>query len=256
MKPIILLTDFGHQDGFVGIMKGVISAVNPQAQVIDLSHGIPPQNIDVARFVLWNSYKYFPKGSIFVCVVDPGVGSNRKILAIETRDHQFIVPDNGLLDLIIGEHKFFRIHEVSNQQYMRREISSTFHGRDIFAPVAAFLSTGIDLSELGKKTTYKTSQSPIISIEKSGSYSGTIIHVDHFGNLMTSFQPKVAVNGHLFIQNKEISIYPSYSAVAEGELLALIGSHGLLEIAIRNGHAANQLNLSFGAPVDFLFSPS
>ncbi len=147
MPLIVLLTDFGNKDNFVGVMKGVISGINPVAHLIDLTHEIEPQSVQQAAFVLWASRKFFPEDSIFVNVVDPGVGSDRKIICGRVDNQIFIAPDNGLLDYVVAEANELEFYEVSNKRFFLSDVSSTFHGRDIFAPVSANISRGIRLNE-------------------------------------------------------------------------------------------------------------
>ena len=247
--PIALLTDFGLEDGYVGVMKAVISSIHPQAQILDLTHNIPPQDIDAARFVLWNSYSYFPKGTIFVCVVDPGVGSNRPILAVQTDSHIFLVPDNGLMDFVYPEVRVRYIYSVENPNLMRPGISKTFHGRDIFAPVAAYLSKGFLPTQLGPLFRYRLPESPFVPIKHQTPAMGKVIYVDHFGNLITNFHPYVDISGYLYYAHKQVPIFHTYSAVKKGEQLALTGSHGLMEIAVREGSAAEALDAKVGDKV-------
>ncbi|TLY27641.1 MAG: SAM-dependent chlorinase/fluorinase, partial [Ignavibacteria bacterium] len=150
---IALLTDFGLSDPYVGSMKGVISAIAPGTPILDLSHEVLPQNITQAGYLLWSCYKYFPAGTIFVCVVDPGVGSGRRVLCVDGAGYRFLGPDNGLLQLVLDSLDGYSIVIVENRRYFRNEISPTFHGRDIFAPVAAHLSRGVRSASLGRRTT-------------------------------------------------------------------------------------------------------
>ena len=150
-RVITLLTDFGNQDAYVGIMKGVIAGINPFANIIDICHNIPPQDIFKAAYLLYTSYKYFPRKTIHVAVVDPGVGSRRDIVCVETKDYFFLVPDNGLLSFILQQERPKSIFRVTNSKYLLPSPSSTFHGRDVFAPVAAHLSLGVKPRQLGIK---------------------------------------------------------------------------------------------------------
>jgi len=254
--PIILLTDFGIQDGFIGVMKGVIASIAPQSPVIDLTHHIPPQDVEAAKFVLWNSYKHFPQGSIFCCVVDPGVGSKRDIIALQTADYYFIAPDNGLLDYVLAELKIKQLLKVENPALMRSAISQTFHGRDIFAPTAAHLAAGFLYTQVGPLHSYRLPDSPFIEVKEAGVYEGKIIYFDHFGNAISN----IKVSGLAFpVSGAEISfelasqhivgLSSSYASHHIGELLALEGSHGLIEFAVRNGNARRQFNLSYGQAV-------
>ena len=184
---ITLLTDFGNQDAYVGIMKGVIAGINPFANIIDICHNIPPQDIFQAAYLLYTSYKYFPKKTIHVAVVDPGVGSKREIVCAETQDYLFLTPNNGLLSFIIQEEKPKCIIRVTDDKYFLPSPSSTFHGRDIFAPVAARLSLGIKPQQLGPKINQLDQlEIPKPEYKKTGQLEGQIIYIDRFGNLVTN----------------------------------------------------------------------
>lgn len=250
---ISLLTDFGQKDGYVGTMKGVIHGICPNAQVIDLSHDIPPQDVQAAGFVLWRSYRFFPKGTIFVCVVDPGVGSDRHILAVQTADYTFIAPENGLLDFVLSQERIRQMLYVENPAVMNSAISQTFHGRDIFAPVAAHLASGFVFTQLGPLAHFQLPPDPFITLSPSGNYEGKIIYTDHFGNLITNIRLEKGENQvkRIRVGNREIGgLVKSYAAVAEGEILAIRGSHGLLEIAIRNGSAEAVLGKEMRIRID------
>lgn len=190
MKIIALLTDFGYKDNFVGIMKGVILGINPQVNLVDISHGVKPQSIFEAYFLLKNSYKFFPKGTIFVAVVDPGVGSKRKSILIETNDYFFIGPDNGIFSFL-ESHEIKNIVHLTNKEYFLKPVSSTFHGRDIFAPAAGFLSKGVSPEELGTLIkSIKRVEIPKPRIEKD-KLVGEIIYIDGFGNLISNISREV-----------------------------------------------------------------
>lgn len=248
---ITLLTDFGTKDGYAGIIKGVIFGINPKVTIIDITHAISAQNIKEAAFILKASYSYFPKGTIHVAIVDPGVGSNRKTILVQTKKYYFVCPDNGLLTYVLNEEKVEKIIELTNKKYFLKEISNTFHGRDIFAPVSAHLSKGVKITEFGKPIhsiiKFKESN-PIIKRTKSGVVIAVkIIHVDHFGNLVTNVTKK-SLDG---ISNKEKitfkigtgsvnGISKSYSDVSKNKPLAIWGSSGFLEISVREGSAYHQ----------------
>ena len=242
---ITLLTDFGNKDGFVATIKGVIYSINPVARIVDIAHEIPAQDIDAGAFILNSCHLYFPEGSIHVAVVDPGVGSERKILLVSAGNQFFIAPDNQLLKYIFARYETFTVIDVLNKKYFLDDVSKTFHGRDIFAPVAAHLSTGIPILEFGNIITeFDRGKIPKPSIVKN-IISGSILHVDNFGNLITNITRK-----HIFgdkftlkIKNHIINkISLSYSNVKPGETVALFGSSGFLEIGIRNGDASKKLS--------------
>ncbi len=255
MGPIVLLTDFAQRDGYAGVMKGVIKHLSPQVEILDLTHDIPPQDVAAARFTLWQSYAYFPVGTIFVVVVDPGVGTQRRILCVKSREYIFLAPENGVLDYILAELPVETIISVENPEIMRQEVSATFHGRDIFAPTAAHLSRGMPLSLVGPLASYQVPTSPFVDIKDEGVYAGQVLHIDHFGNLISNIrlhlQPQFAQVA--FDNLPEIAFQPTYGKVAPGEALGLVGSHGLLEIAVNQGNAAQLLDKERGDEFVFRF---
>ncbi len=189
---IALLTDFGTKDYFVGAAKGIILSINENAQIIDITHEIPPQEIKSASFTLRACYKDFPKKTVFVAVVDPGVGSERRAILAETEDYYFIAPDNGLLSFVFNEEKNFFVFELTNEKFFKYSISRTFHGRDIFAPAAAHLSNGTKPNEFGKEikdfVRFEESQPRKVSKKET---EAEIIYVDRFGNLITNLTQKI-----------------------------------------------------------------
>jgi len=247
MKPgtIALLTDFGTRDPYVGVMKGVIERISPGTDVIDITHEINPQNIVQAAFILSKIFHYFPSGTIFAIVVDPGVGTSRRALAVKAGDYYYITPDNGVLSLVLADMEINEMVEIINPKYMLTPISDTFHGRDVFAPAAAHISSGVPLHYLGPYTgEYKK-----IDIPKShlGKYliRGRVLFTDHFGNLITNIEASllkgreiglVRIGGYMVHQ-----VNRSYEESAPGDLLAIIGSYDTLEIAISHGSAAKFL---------------
>lgn len=259
MKPngiITLLTDFGLADGFVGSMKGVILSINPKAIIIDISHDVPAHDVEAGAFILNGSYGYFPAGTIHLAVVDPGVGSPRKILAAQSEKYCFIAPDNQLLKYIFHSGETLTVLEVLNKQFHLNQISQTFHGRDIFAPVAAHLSAGVGIKQLGSETKNYDRGTIEQPIRTDSSITGSIIYGDKFGNLISNIpghfirQPVSRLQiGSIIIER----LSHSYMDVAVGQPLAIIGSFGYLEIAIRNGNARQQLSLDRGAKVTIEF---
>ena len=242
MKRIITLTtDFGIDDHYVGSMKGVVLGINNEAVITDITHGIPKYDIFKAAYTLRGFYKYFPQGSIHVVVVDPGVGSERRPIIVQTQESIFIGPDNGVFSFVLKESKSVNVFEITNSEFMLEDLSSTFHGRDIFAPVAAHLSLGVDIQDFGEVL-----KNPI-SLEirkpelKGDEIVGEVIYVDSFGNLVTNI-PGDLLKGYSKVQLGELiidSVAGSYQDVARGNLLAIIGSSGLLEISINQGSAAD-----------------
>ncbi len=247
---IALLTDFGNKDWFVGTMKAVILRINPNVNIIDITHDIPPQDTRQAGFVLWNAYKYFPDKTIFVCVVDPGVGSERKIIAVETQKYIFIASDTGLLDFVLSEVDVLRAVYVENRNYFLEDISMTFHGRDIFAPVSAYISRGVDLSELGSVADLKYLRKMFVDVLSTDKYEGEVVYIDRFGNLITNLKRIKEFDGKVRIKDLIIEkMSRNYSEVKLGQAVALINSSGLVEIGIRNGNASEVLGVKCGEKV-------
>lgn len=250
---LTLLSDFGLSDIYVGVMKGAIAQVNRSITVVDLTHQIPPQNIAAARFCLMNAYPYFPDGTVHVAVVDPGVGSNRRAIAVEFADGFLVGPDNGLFSGVLSKSAAVRAVELTNPHYWKPETSATFHGRDIFAPVGANLACGVSLDQLGRAIDPVTLvQLAIPECTQTDYYvAGCIQYVDHFGNLVTNI-PAAYVQGKTWSVKAAGLIIPgltTYSDSPDGCAIALIGSHGCVEIAINGGNAQTQLKLNWGEEV-------
>ncbi len=252
---ITLITDFGLQDGYVGVMKGVMANINLSASVIDISNTIAAQDIFQAACVLNHSYSYFPKGTIHVVVVDPGVGSERKILCLKTEDYLFLAPDNGVLSFVIAKEESSSIREVTNGKFFLPKLSNTFHGRDIFAPVAAHLSKGVSHKELGERVDKINEISlpkPILSPD--GKLTAEIVYVDSFGNLVTNINKEVIDRMKVGTERVSITmgrrringICSSYTDVGDNEALAIFGSSGYLEISVNMGSAGDVLKLEKG----------
>ncbi len=257
-KIVTLLTDFGLRDVYVGVMKGVIAQINPSLNVIDLTHEIPPQNIAAGRFCLMSAYSYFPEGTVHIAVVDPGVGSTRRGVAIAFAGGFLVGPDNGLFSGILKECPAIAAVELTNPQYWRTPTpSNTFHGRDIFAPVGAHLASGVTLAELGKPIDPATlMQLPIRECaETEGGLVGVIQYVDRFGNLITNIPGNLVQGKNWFVEisNFTISGNTTYSEREVGSLLALVASHGWVEIAVNNGNAQSILQVDWGNEVKVLF---
>jgi hypothetical protein len=249
---ITLTTDFGYKDSFVGIMKGIIAGINPEARVIDLSHGVAPQDIMSAALILRHSVGHFPRGSVHVAVVDPGVGSARRPILIEAAGDYFIGPDNGVLSLALAHKKPLRIIHLSNADYHRRPVSATFHGRDIFAPVAAHLSLGLDPMELGLSV-QDFARIAWPEVQKSpASLQGEIVYIDTFGNLCTNVSEhdlRALAGAKLAVILGDVVIHglaPNYAAGGTGNYVALINSWGLLEIAVYQGNAQRRCDARAG----------
>jgi hypothetical protein len=254
---VTLLTDFGPKDSFIGIMKGVITSIAPGTVIIDLCHAVAPQDVVEAGFLLASSYTYFPVGTIHVAVVDPGVGTKRRILAIRAKDSYFIVPDNGLIVPTLHDPEDAdEIVSVENDAYFLKPVSCTFHGRDIFAAIAAHLGKGIPLRAFGPAVqSFERGGFPPASEKRLPdgrmAIEGEVIHVDNFGNLITT----VAVSEGMRIErvrllDREIvTTGETYASVAPGELLSLRGSSGYLEVAANRGNAQEFLSCSRGEKV-------
>jgi len=243
MALITLLTDFGTADGYVGEMKGVMYAMHPQAQLVDIAHDVAPQDVDGARLAIARYWRRFPLGTIHLVVVDPGVGTSRAALAVESDGRFLIGPDNGVLSPALLRSDV-RVVELP----IPPQASATFHGRDVFAPAAARLAGGSPLEALGR--TYDAPivrRTPEAKRLTDGSVSGEVITVDRFGNLITNLvAPR---GGSVVLGDRVVPIVRSYGEGASGDVVAVIGSSGLLEIAVRGGSAGGTLGVSRGAPV-------
>ncbi len=256
-RPLItLLTDFGSRDAYVAAIKGVILGINPEATLVDITHEVPPQDLTAGAFVLAQAAPYFPPATIHLAVVDPGVGSARRGLAAYARGQYFVGPDNGLFHFVFKNAADLTIVSLENPDYFRPEISATFHGRDVFAPVAAHLSRGVHLDELGSSVTdpvFLPIPEPVFTKDK---VQGEIIYVDRFDNLVSNIHWDklqdwlVGRKFHLRIGPHTLTrLSRTYADVAPGEVLALKGSHGYLEIACNQAPAAERLGLGVGAIV-------
>jgi S-adenosylmethionine hydrolase len=263
-RCLTLLTDFGLRDNYVGVMKGVIAGINPHLQIIDLSHEIPPQNIAQARFALMTAFPYFPPGTVYVAVVDPGVGATRRAIALAVGKQPasptgFLVgPDNGLFSGVFTQEPVIAAVELTHSQYWRTPNPSfTFHGRDIFAPVGAHLANGMSLEALGNAIAPDSLvrlniPDPLTQVRDDGVWiTGTIQAIDHFGNLITTIPAEKVVEKiwSLWLDDLEVPGGNTYSDRALGEVLALLGSHGWVEIAVNGGNAQAKLGLNWGSRV-------
>jgi S-adenosyl-L-methionine hydrolase (adenosine-forming) len=254
---LTLLSDFGDRDVYVGVMKGVIAQIHPLIRVVDLTHQIPPQNIAAARFCLMNAYPYFPVGTVHLAVVDPGVGSKRKAIAIKLSKGFLVGPDNGIFSGVLSQNPAITAVELTNLNYWRNpQPSSTFHGRDIFAPVAAHLASGVSLQQLGQEIDPATLVN--LNIEQcqqtTTGVRGCIQYIDHFGNLVSNI-PSSYVQGKTWcVQASGLRIpgCETYSDVKVGDAIALVGSHGWVEIAINSGNAQMQLQINWQDAVEVM----
>ncbi|MEZ0394121.1 MAG: S-adenosyl-l-methionine hydroxide adenosyltransferase family protein [Desulfurococcaceae archaeon] len=262
-RLIALLTDYGYKDPYAGVMKGVIKAINPEAEIVDLTHGISRQDVLEGALALLAARGYFPAGTIFVAVVDPGVGGRRRAVVVETTNYYLVGPDNGVLSLLAEADGIRRAFDVSNSRYRLPAVSGTFHGRDVFAPIAAWISRGVRPEELGVEVDPSSlARLDIGNAEvEGGALRGAIIYVDAYGNLMTNIPARLAksagieVGDQLFVRLQdgrrfECSFVESFSWVRPGELACYENSWGYVELAIFMGNAAEALGLGRGARVE------
>lgn len=257
MRPVIaLLSDFGTRDHYVGTMKAVIVGICPDATIVDITHEIPPHDVVDGALQLAAAYKYFPAGTIFVAVVDPGVGSARRGLAVDTGDFRFVCPDNGLLTVVLREAPAKKVVELTERRYARPTVSRTFEGRDRFAPAAAWLAKGIQLAALGRGVSdcYRL-DIPVPRVEDGRIY-GAVLRIDRFGNLVTNVDRKtfekfgregvqIAAGGATVGR-----LVATYADIQPGEVCALFGSTDHLELAANSGSAADMLGLARGANIE------
>ena len=252
MPIATLLTDFGLRDHFVASMKGVMLSLNPELTLVDISHLVPPQDIFAGAFTLGQAWSLFPQKTVHLAVVDPGVGTARKAMAAFSGGHYFVAPDNGILTCVM-DREDFAAYEITADHYFRKPVSATFHGRDIFAPIAAWLSKGIQIEQLGPALRDPARlKIPAVRKVREGLIQGAILAADQFGNLITNLLPadlppasKIILPG----QREVTSFRCAYSDGAPGEVFMITGSTGYLEIALKNGSAAALLNLKPGTPV-------
>ncbi|MBI3492475.1 MAG: SAM-dependent chlorinase/fluorinase [Acidobacteria bacterium] len=258
-RPVIaLLTDFGTRDHYAGAMKGVALGICPDAALVDISHDVPAHDVLAGALELAAVYRYFPAGTIFLVVVDPGVGSTRRGIAADAGDFKFVSPDNGVLTAVLDEHAPRRVVELSERRYARPTVSRTFEGRDRFAPAAAWLAKGIELTALGRPAgTIQRLAIPQPHVQ-ADRIDGEVLRVDRFGNLITNIDrktfdrlagaPGVPIEVH--VGARQVSkVVSTYADAAPGEVCALFGSTDHLEIAANGASAAAELALGRGAPV-------
>ena len=267
---ITLTTDFGVTDTFVGTMKGVILSINPQAAIVDITHDVPPQDILAGAFAFESARSYFPPGAIHMLVVDPGVGTARRPLLVVGPNAYFVCPDNGVLTYCYTQAGFpvpdgskttagpialpsgWRAYHLTKPQFWRHPVSNTFHGRDIFAPVAAYLSRGVPPESMGPLVNTVMTLPLPKPREIAGKLVGVVLHIDRFGNLVTNITAEALahLNGRILVEVRGKEVHGLSGSYQEGKpLAALIGSHGYLEIAAANSSAAHLLGLATGATV-------
>ncbi|HVA00055.1 MAG TPA: SAM-dependent chlorinase/fluorinase [Terriglobia bacterium] len=259
-KPVITMTtDFGEQDHFVGVMKAVILKINPEAVIVDINHQVNSYDVFDGAFTLAQSYLYFPPETIHLVVVDPGVGSSRRPILVRTAHYNFVAPDNGVLSLIYEREERVEVRHVTANHYFLNPVSNTFHGRDIFAPVAAWLSRGVEAEKFGEVITdYAKSAFPRPKWENPNLLKGMAIKVDKFGNIITNLRPEdvpqlFAENPPRFrivVSGREVTeIHASFALGKPSEIFAILGSSGFLELATNRGSAAKALNAKRGTEV-------
>jgi len=260
MPIITLTTDFGLQDHYVGVMKGVILSIAPRATVVDITHDVPPFAVDEGAFQIAEAWRYFPKKTIHVAVVDPGVGGERRAILAEADGHYFIGPDNGVLSMVYGGAKAaakVKVRHIANRKLFSREMSSTFHGRDVFAPVAAQLAKGVKPAQAGPLIDdylRPHAGKPVRTGHRV--WQGTVLRIDRFGNLITNFlvsefpavleRPFVLIPGIVRIERR----VEHYGQAGIGEPAAIVGSSGYLEVVANQASAAKILGVGVGAPVE------
>ncbi|MBN2338180.1 MAG: SAM-dependent chlorinase/fluorinase [Acidobacteria bacterium] len=252
MAIVTLLSDFGLRDHFVASMKGVMLGLNPELTFVDISHEIPPQDVFSAAFTLGQTWHLYPPGTVHLAVVDPGVGGARKALAASAGGQFFVAPDNGILSYVFSSAEDSAAYEITAEHYYRKPVSATFQGRDIFAPIAAWISRGIPLPQLGPALPDPVKlQLPAIKRVQDALIQGVVLAVDHFGNLVTNLRPEDVPRAFRIMAGKQeiIRRCATYGEGAAGEFFIVAGSTGYLEIAVKNGSAAERLNMKPGFPI-------
>lgn len=261
MGVITLTTDFGTADWFVGTMKGVILGIAARASVIDITHDIEPGDIRSGAFAVMAGCRFFPRKTVHVAVVDPGVGSDRAAIAVETADYFFVGPDNGVLSWALARERIKNLRRLENGKYFRHPVSHTFHGRDIFAPVAAHLSTGVPMRQLGPAQADFVSLEWRQPVQKPRGIQGEVIWIDRFGNAITNIhEAELSQPGFqactVWLGNRRLGRVQSfYQAVARGRPVAVIGSSGFLEVAVNRARADRSLGLKVGTRIRLEFDP-
>lgn len=259
-RPVItLLTDFGYRDHYVAAMKGVILSICPEALVVDIAHGVPKFDVRAAAYVLRGAYKYFPPGTIHVVVVDPGVGTERRAVVVKSRNYVFVGPDNGVLSLALAEDGVEEARVKENRDLMLPQVTSTFHGRDVFAPVAAHLARGAPLSSVGRRVERLEEPGFARPLLEEGRLACEVLYVDDFGNAALNVDEEMlrelgvsyGVELVVEVQGRKLvlKLLPSYGHAPEGAPLLLVNSEGFLEVAVNRGSAAEVFGLSPGSRV-------
>ena len=257
MPPIVTLTtDFGASDHYVGVMKGVILGICPAARIVDISHQVTPYAIGEGAYLIGQAYRYFPKKTVHVVVVDPGVGTNRRALVAQAGGQLFVAPDNGVLDLVCAREKH-TVRAITNARYFLKPVSQTFHGRDVFSPVGAHLAAGVSAAQLGKRIEdYVRGGFDKPQLAGVGRFTGRALHVDGFGNVVTCFPTAdfLALANRKFaltVGSRQVTVLArNYAERPAGELFLIAGSGGYLEISVGQGSAAALTNCAAGAALE------
>jgi S-adenosyl-L-methionine hydrolase (adenosine-forming) len=258
-RIITLTTDFGLTEPYAGVMKGVVYSINPAAQIVDITNSVQSFDILDGAISISQAYSYFPKDTIHVVVVDPGVGGQRRPILANCGQHQFVAPDNGVLSLVYEREERVSVRHITSEYYFRQPVSNTFHGRDVFAPVAAYLSKGVDAIKFGEEITdYTRFAAPRPKAAGPHLWKGVVLKTDKFGNLITNFTPKdvpevfdgSARGFRIAVGKAEVTkLCTSYSAGNAGEIFAILGSAGFLEISANKGAASRLTGADRGSEV-------
>ncbi len=252
---ITLTSDFGLKDAYVAEMKGVILTINPKATVVDITHEVEKFNVQMGAFMLASAAPYFPKGTVHLAVVDPGVGTQRRAIAIQTKQSYFVGPDNGILILAAKNQRIQHIYELTNADFMLSSVSGTFHGRDIFAPIAAHVDMGVKLQALGPEISNPVEPAFATIKRTEDSVTGMVLHVDRFGNIITNINPsQIPSESKIRIKVSEVwmelPLARTYAQAKPNEPIAVVGSHGFLEVALNQGSAAEKFAAKAGDKVE------
>lgn len=254
---ITLTTDFGYRDPLSGIMKGIILGINPEVTIVDISHGVEKYNIKEAALTIGMSYRNFPAGTVHVVVTDPGVGSSRKPILVATEDYYFIGPDNGVFTMVYDEAERLEVIHLTAEHYFLPNRSMTFHGRDIFAPVAAWLSKGVAITNLGDPVSdYSTIHMPKPTMPTKNTIDGEIIYIDHFGNAISNikYSDLISLMGEggdkkglkVLMKGRQIEIKDYYAQGADGDIYAILNSMNYLELFVYREDASKKFNIKVG----------
>jgi len=258
LQMITLTSDFGLRDSYVAQMKGTILSINPKATIVDITHEVEKFNIRMGAFMLSSAAPFFPKYTVHLAVIDPGVGTERRAIVIQTKQTFFVGPDNGVLMLAAKNQGIEHIYQLANSNFRLPKVFNTFHGRDIFAPVAAYLDSGIVPSEFGLEITEVVEPQFVSVNSKYDLLTGEILHIDSFGNLITNITLQEAsfantVNVKLLNQKLTLPFCKTYGQAQPGQAIALVGSHGFLEIAVNQGNASDKFRIKPGDIIEVVF---